>query len=136
MHPDGLPDLFLDRSLGRYKVAALLRSERLRLVTLAEHYGVPADQSVEDTEWLQLCGTMGWVALMKDRAVSRNSFERETIKKFGVRCFVISNANMDAEAVAQRYIRRLKSMTQACRDRRGPFIYTVNDRRIGEIKLH
>ena len=32
-HPDGLPDLFLDRSLGRKVVPTLLRAEGLRLVT-------------------------------------------------------------------------------------------------------
>ncbi len=36
-HPDGLPDLFLDRSLGRKKIPTLLRDAGLRLVTLAEH---------------------------------------------------------------------------------------------------
>ena len=41
-HPDGLPDLLLDRSLGRKEVPELLRAEGLRLVTLAEHYGNPA----------------------------------------------------------------------------------------------
>ena len=40
-HPDGLPELFLDRSLGRIKVPRLLREAGLNLVTLAEHYGVP-----------------------------------------------------------------------------------------------
>ena len=61
-HPDGLPDLFLDRSLGRKKVPALLRDESLRLVTLAEHYGIPADEQVADSEWLELCGQRGWLA--------------------------------------------------------------------------
>jgi hypothetical protein len=55
-HPDGLPDLFLDRSLGRKKVPDLLRAAGLRLVTLAEHYGIPADEGVADTEWLELAG--------------------------------------------------------------------------------
>jgi hypothetical protein len=40
-HPDRLPDLFVDRSLGRIQVPALLRRAALRLVTLAEHYGIP-----------------------------------------------------------------------------------------------
>jgi hypothetical protein len=52
-HPDALPDLFLDRSLGRIKVPQLLRDAGLRLVTLAEHYGVPADEAVVDEEWLE-----------------------------------------------------------------------------------
>ena len=47
-HPDGLPDLFLDRSLGRVRVPALLRAAELRLVTLSERYGIPADETVPD----------------------------------------------------------------------------------------
>lgn len=34
-HPDRLPDLFLDRILGRIEVPELLRAAGLRLVTLA-----------------------------------------------------------------------------------------------------
>ena len=47
-HPDGLPELFLDRSLGRIKVPQMLRAAGLSLITLAEHYGVPADESVAE----------------------------------------------------------------------------------------
>ncbi len=56
-HPDGLPDLFVDRSLGRIKVPTLLRASGLRVTTLAEHYGVPADEEVRDVEWLELRAT-------------------------------------------------------------------------------
>lgn len=55
-HPDGLPELFLDRSLGRIKVPTLLRGAGLQLVTLSEHYGVPTDETVADEDWLQLAG--------------------------------------------------------------------------------
>jgi hypothetical protein len=65
-HPDGLPDLFLDRSLGRKIVPGLLRAAGLRLLTLAEHYGIPADEGIADEEWLALAGTAGWVVLMRD----------------------------------------------------------------------
>lgn len=43
VHPDGLPELFLDRSLGRRQVPTLLRDVGLRLQTLAEVYGIPAE---------------------------------------------------------------------------------------------
>ncbi len=60
VHPDGLPELFLDRSLGRSlgrrQVPALLRDVGLRLQTLAEVYGIPADETVADTEWLARAG--------------------------------------------------------------------------------
>ena len=47
-HPDGLPDLFLDRSLGRRQVPDVLRAYGLRLCTFAEVYGVPQDERVAD----------------------------------------------------------------------------------------
>lgn len=40
-HPEGLPDLFLDRSLGRQQVPRLLRAAGLRVHTLSEVYGIP-----------------------------------------------------------------------------------------------
>lgn len=64
-HPAELPDLFLDRSLGRIKVPALLRGAGLRLTTLSEHYGVPEDEGVADEDWLELAGSNGWVVFMK-----------------------------------------------------------------------
>lgn len=75
-HPDGLPELFLDRSLGRIKVPSLLRSHGLRLTTLAEHYGVPRDETVTDQAWLALAGQRGWVVFMKDARIRYNRAER------------------------------------------------------------
>ena len=37
----------------------LLRASGLRLRTLAEVYGVPADEAVEDVEWLARAGDEG-----------------------------------------------------------------------------
>lgn len=65
-HPDALPDLFLDRSLGRIRVPELLRAAGLRLTTLAEQYGVPEDERVADADWLTLAGQRGWAVFMKD----------------------------------------------------------------------
>ena len=58
-HPEGLPDLFLDRSLGRVQVPTLLRAAGLRVRTLAEEYGMPADESVTDVDWLAHAGRNG-----------------------------------------------------------------------------
>ena len=58
-HPAGLPDLFLDRSLGRIQVPTLLREAGLRLVTLAERYGVPEDEGIADETWLADAGQRG-----------------------------------------------------------------------------
>lgn len=40
----GPPLFFVDRSLGRVRVPALLRQADWSLVTLSEHYGVPQDE--------------------------------------------------------------------------------------------
>jgi PIN like domain len=89
-HPDGLPDLFLDRSLGRKKVPELLRAEGLRLITLAEHYGIPSDETVEDVEWLQLCGDRRWLAVMKDDRIRYVGAERRALVESRVRAAVVS----------------------------------------------
>ena len=134
-HPDGLPDLFLDRSLGRHKVASLLRSSGLRVITLADHFGIPRDESVTDIEWLEAAGTNEWVALMKDNRIRYHDEERAALRRFAVRCFVITNAHLTAESMAARFLHHVESMTRVCRRRRGPFLYAVGEQRLTEIRL-
>jgi hypothetical protein len=134
-HPDGLPDLFLDRSLGRKKVPQLLRESGLRLVTLAEHYGVPADEIVEDTDWLALCGERGWLAVMKDSRIQHVSAERRALVVNGVQAVVIPNANLSASDMAGRVIRSAPELAEICQARSGPFLFGLHLHRIVEISL-
>lgn len=129
MHPDGLPDLFIDRSLGRIQVPALLRAAGLRLITLAEHYGIPADQDVEDVAWLELVGQQGWVAFMKDAEIRRRPAERAAVQQHGVRAFCLTAGSLTADRMAARFINNLDAITEACRQP-GPFIYAVHETRI------
>lgn len=133
-HPDGLPDLFLDRSLGRIQVPRLLRDAGLRLTTLAEHYGVPADERVADTEWLELAGREGWAVLMKDARIRSRTVEREAVQRLGVRCFCITRQDLTAAQMAERYLAHLDAITAACAQP-GPFIYAVQERRIELLDL-
>lgn len=70
------PLFFVDRSLGRVRVPALLRESGWALVTLAEHYGVPQDEAVGDVAWLRLAGERGWPVLMKDERIKYRTAER------------------------------------------------------------
>ena len=133
-HPDGLPDLFLDRSLGRIKVPALLRAAGLRLITLAEHYGVPADEGVEDGEWLELVGRRGWVAMLKDSQIRHWRVEREAVIAHQVRCFSLSRQDLTAVEMANRFLHNLDAITAACATP-GPFIYAVHRRRIERLAI-
>lgn len=133
-HPAELPDLFLDRSLGRIKVPLLLRAAGLRLVTLAEHYGVPADQQVKDAQWLELVAQRGWVAFHKDPSIRKNIAERQAIIEHRTRSFCLSRQDLTADEMASRYLRNLGAITAACAAD-GPFIYAVYANRIEQLDL-
>lgn len=133
-HPDGLPDLFIDRSLGRVKVPALLRAAGLRLTTLAEHYGVPTDESIGDAEWLELAGTKGWAVFMKDTRIRYNIAEREAVLAHEVRCFCLSNQSLDADQMAARFLDNLDAIEAACIETE-PFIYAVHTNRIERLPI-
>lgn len=133
-HPDGLPDLFLDRSLGRRVVPDLLRVEGLRLVTLSEHYGIPADEAVADEEWLEMAGTSGMAVLMKDTKIRYNRAEREAVKRHSVRCFCLTRQDLTGAEMAARFIANLGAIARACADP-GPFIYAVHKDRIERLAI-
>lgn len=133
-HPSGLPDLFLDRSLGRIQVPLLLREEGLRVVTLADHYGIPADERVMDIEWLELAGGNRWAVFMKDARIRGRTAERNAVTEFAVRCFCITRQDLTAVQMAERYIEHLRAITAACAEP-GPFIYAVHKHRIEQLDL-
>jgi len=133
-HPAGLPDLFLDRSLGRIQVPRLLREAGLRLVTLSEHYGIPADEEVEDVTWLEEAGQRGWVVFMKDSEIRRRPAEQRALVAHGVRAFCLASGNLQAEDMAARFLVNLDAITAACQDP-GPFIYAVHATRIVRLSI-
>ena len=133
-HPEGLPDLFLDRSLGRIQVPALLHTAGLRLVTSSEHYGIPADQGVSDVTWLDAAGRTGWVVFMKDDGIRRKRLEQEVVIAHGVRAFCLNRQDLRAAEMAARFLDNLDAITRACRAP-GPFIYAVHANRIERLRI-
>lgn len=129
-----LPVVFVDRSLGRVQVPQLLRDAGIELVTLAEHYGVPADEQVADVTWIAESARRGWIAFMKDFAIKRRPAEIQAILENGARCFCLPNANLRAAAMAQRYIDNLERIARAS-ERSGPFLYTVRVDRLVSVGL-
>lgn len=93
-HPPGLPDLLLDRSLGSVQVPRILRAAGLRLQTLVDVYGSPADERIEDPEWLRLAGERGWVVFMKDQRIRYREVERAAVLDNRVRAFCLSSGNL------------------------------------------
>lgn len=124
-HPDGLPDLFVDRSLGRIQVPALLRGAGLRLTTLAERYGIPADEEVQDERWIRDAGERGEVVLMKDERVRYRPAEKQAILTWGVRASCLARRDLTASAMAELFLAHLDGMVHACsRHQSGIFVVT------------
>ncbi len=105
------------------------------MVTLAEHYGVPDDEDVEDVQWLELVGSRRWIALLKDAEIRRRPSEKRALIDHCVRAFCLSGGNLTADQMSDRYLRALPAMTRACRDDPGPFIYAVHADRIVRLDL-
>ena len=123
--PDGLPELFLDRSLGRRQVPDLLRAAGLRLRTLSEVYGIPTDEDVADVDWLELAGTQGWVVLMKDERIRYRPAERRAVVDHKVMAFCLTSGNLRAQQMAGLFLSSIEAITTACRNP-GPFLYAVS----------
>lgn len=133
-HPDGLPELFLDRSLGRRQVPDLLRAAGLRLRTLAEVYGIPADENVEDVDWLTRAGQEGWGVLMKDERIRYRPAERAAVITHNVRAFCLTSGNLRAAAMAHQYLVVLHDIAEVCQQP-GPFLYAVSSTGLRRVDL-
>lgn len=104
MSPPEQPKFFLDRSLGRVAVPALLRADGWELVTLAEHYGVPEDERVADTQWIQDAAERGWPILMKDKRIRYRRAEIDAVVRHEARCFVITRGDLASAETAHRFL--------------------------------
>ena len=132
--PAGLPDLFLDRSLGRIIVPRPLREAGLTLTTLAERYGVPTDENVSDEEWLADAGRRREVVFLKDGRVRYNAPEKTAIRRHAVRCFCLARRDLPGPEMAARFLRNLDRITAVCVEP-GPFLYAVHQSRIQDMPL-
>lgn len=125
---------FVDRSLGRHKVPSLLRVEGIQLHTLAEVYGIPADESVSDVEWLGLAGTQRWPVLMKDERVRYRPAERLALIEHNVQAFCLTSGNLRAQQMAEEFLLVLDDIATACAAH-SPCLYAVSKGRLRRIDL-
>lgn len=128
------PRFFMDRSLGRFRVPQLLRVDGWDLVTLAEHYGVPADETIQDVEWLTLVGEKGWAVLMKDDRIRYRNAEREALTAGGVKAFCLSSANLATVAMAELFIAHKAEIWKRAAEA-GPAFYAISKSGMRRIDL-
>ena len=125
------PEFFLDRSLGRHRVADVLRNSGWSLRT---HHDVFADrdEEVPDVEWLEYCGRYGLPVLSKDRRLRYRPQEIAAIRRHRVRAFVLTKGSLRAVEQAARFESSRDAIMAACAGT-GPFVYAVHADRIVRI---
>jgi PIN like domain len=123
--PEQPPKFFVDRSLGRIIVPQLLRAADWDLVTLAEHYGVPKDETVADVQWIEEAAGLGWPILMKDKKIRYRRAEIDAVIGHGARCFVITRGDLTSAQYAERLVHNQQAIFEAAVTT-GPFIYAVH----------
>lgn len=130
--PEQLPRFFLDRSLGRKAVPEALRADGWDVITLAEHYGIPADEQVADTDWIKEAAKQGWPILMKDKRIRHRPAEITTVIEHKARCFVITRGDLLSADMAERFITNKAAIFAAAAEP-GPYIFSVQMDRISRL---
>ena len=128
-----LPHVYLDRSIGRTKVADGLRAAGLEVITSVDVYN-ERDEHVPDEDWLEVVGVRGWVALTKDKSIRRHPSELNALLQYGARCLCFSNAQLTADQALERFLRALPEISAACQDP-GPFLYMIHQDQIRAVEL-
>lgn len=104
------------------------------MVTLAEHYGIPRDETVTDAEWLVECGSRGWAAIKADANIRRRpGAERQALVEARVRTFLLGGQLTTEQKVA-RVLDNLPAISRACA-RPGPFVYRVHPDRLQLLSI-
>jgi hypothetical protein len=124
-------EFYVDRSLGLVIVPQSLRAAGLVVHTERDVFGdVP--EGVPDEEWLRRAGEAGWVVLTKDDRIRYRRAELAILEDYSVKSFIVSGGNISGPDQAQRLVRNINRIRQACR-REGPFVYAVRARGIERV---
>jgi len=126
------PRFFLDRSLGRNAVPKALCTDGWDVITLAEHYGVPADEQVADVDWIEEAARQGWPILMKDKRIRHRPAEINAVVAHKARCFVITRGDLPSAEMVTRFIAN-KVAILAITAQPGPYIYSVQTDRLSRL---
>lgn len=131
--PEKPPRFFIDRSLGRIAVPRLLRADGWDVITLAERYGMPADEQVRDVDWIEEAAKRGWPILMKDKRIRTRRAEIDAVVQHQARCFVITRGDLPSAEMVIRFLANKTGILAAIATP-GPFIYSVQTDRL--LRLH
>jgi hypothetical protein len=91
-HQLEIPIFFLDRSLGKEKLAGFLCAEGFAVEVHDKHFRPDA----EDEVWLEACGRNKWIAITPDTHILKDDAKMRVIGAYNVRVFFLSSNNARA----------------------------------------
>jgi predicted nuclease of predicted toxin-antitoxin system len=113
---------FVDRSLGKLKVAGALRAAGGIVEVHDNHFEADA----RDETWLKAVGQRGWVVLTKDKNIRYRVGERQALTSFGVRAFVLAAGGLSGDEMAAIFAAAVPRMEQFLKKNKGPFVVSVS----------
>src|SRR5690348_8374043 len=87
------PVFFLDRSLGKIRIATALRQTGA-IVHIHDDYFPP---NAKDEDWLTQVGRNGWIVLTKDHRIRYRNLEREALMNAGVGAFILTAVDLQGD---------------------------------------
>ena len=115
------PIFFLDRSLGKKRIATALRQAGASLHIHDDHF--PPD--AKDEDWLTKVGQRGWIVLTKDHRIRYRQVERLALMRAGVAAFILTSGDLQGEEMAQIFVKALPRITRFLQKHRKPFIAKI-----------
>jgi predicted nuclease of predicted toxin-antitoxin system len=110
---------FLDRQLGRHKMAAILRAAGLKVEVHDDHLR----QDATDPEWLTLAGNNHWIVVTRDERIRYRVAEKQAIRRAKVRAFVIvAHGDLRIEEIAEIFLKALPKIQSIAAQEKPPFI--------------
>ncbi len=119
--PPKPPTYFLDRSLGRIKLATALRRAGLNIEVHDDHFA----QDAADEDWLAAVGKDGWVVFTKDQRIRYHTRELGALISHGVRAFVLTAPEVTAEEMAAIFLGAHGKIEKFLSSNNGPFMVAV-----------
>jgi uncharacterized protein with PIN domain len=114
---------FLDRQLGRYKMAGILRAGGFKVEIHDDHF----PQNAEDPEWLTAAGQNNWIVVTRDERIRYRVAQRQAMRRANVRAFVLAaQGDLRAEMLAENLLKAMSKIRRVVEKQKPPFIAKIS----------
>ncbi|MBI5855983.1 MAG: hypothetical protein HZB35_12330 [Nitrospirae bacterium] len=119
--PPEPPLFFLDRSLGKKRIATALREAGV-IVHVHDDY---FQSDAKDEVWLAEVGRRGWIVLTKDHRIRYRQVERQALLNAQVAAFILTAGDLQGEEMARIFVKALPAISRFLRKHQKPFIAKI-----------